>query len=230
MTSVGEPMADTRDMFLSHTMFRREFALLPGLVRGVTPGDKERAQIVAEHIELVDGSLHSHHTSEDKHLWPRLLERGPEEIAPIVHVMEDQHQMIADIIDEVKATLGTWRDSAASKSGDALAAALDRMVPLLVEHLKLEEDRVIPLIEKYITAAEWGAMVNEGAAAASPETLPLMFGMVTYEGDPEVIQEIVSHMPADVRPVIEDLAARAFASYSERVHGTATPPRSDSGA
>ncbi|MFE9189502.1 hemerythrin domain-containing protein [Micromonospora sp. NPDC007208] len=225
MTSVDEPLADTRDMLMAHTMFRREFSLLPGLVRGVAAGDNARSQIIAEHIELVENTLHHHHTSEDKHLWPRLLERGSAEIAPVVHVMEDQHQAIADLIDEVKATLPTWRDSAAPESGEVLANALDRMVPLLVEHLNLEEERVLPLVEKYVTAAEWGGMVNEGASAAPPESLPLMFGLMAYEGDPEVIQEIVSHMPPEVRPVIEELAAQAFASYSERVHGTATPPR-----
>lgn len=50
--------------------------------------------------------------------------------------------------------------------------------------------------------------------------------MMMYEGDPEVIQIAVSNMPAEARPVIKDLASQAFASYSERIHGTATPPRS----
>jgi hypothetical protein len=33
MTTPGGPYADTRDMYMVHTMLRREFALLPALVR-----------------------------------------------------------------------------------------------------------------------------------------------------------------------------------------------------
>ncbi|MCE7003986.1 hypothetical protein LWC34_14265 [Kibdelosporangium philippinense] len=42
--------ADTRDMSMAHTMFRREFAALPALVRTVAVGDTERADVVAEHM------------------------------------------------------------------------------------------------------------------------------------------------------------------------------------
>jgi hypothetical protein len=40
-----EPL-DGREMFMVHNMLRREFALMPGLVRDVTAGDRERTQIL----------------------------------------------------------------------------------------------------------------------------------------------------------------------------------------
>ena len=89
MTTMGGRYADTRDMYVVHTMFRREFGLMAALVRGVTAGDTERAQIVAEHIELMNGVLHHHHAGEDKHLWPRLLGRGSEEVAPVASFAPD---------------------------------------------------------------------------------------------------------------------------------------------
>ena len=36
-------------------MFRREFGLMPDLVRAVTPGDTQRAALVAGHIALLSG-------------------------------------------------------------------------------------------------------------------------------------------------------------------------------
>ena len=42
MTTINEPLADARDMFAVHTMFRREFGLMPGLIRAVTVGDTRR--------------------------------------------------------------------------------------------------------------------------------------------------------------------------------------------
>jgi hypothetical protein len=47
-----------------------------------------------------------------------------------------------------------------------------------------------------------------------------------YEGDPHSIDQFIAAMPTDARPDIRQLAAPTFADYSQRVHGTATPPRS----
>ena len=52
-----------------------------------------------------------------------------------------------------------------------------------------------------------------------------MFGMLMYEGDPEIIERALAAMPADVRPVITALAPQTFAEHSRAVHGTPTPPR-----
>jgi hemerythrin-like domain-containing protein len=225
MTSSEEPYADTRDMYAVHTLFRREFALMPALVRGVTDRDEERAEIVADHIELLNRVLHHHHRAEEKHLWPKLLDRGSKDIASIVHVMEGQHENLETMISEVDWAARSWRTSAAPETGEALAGALDRMISLLNDHMGMEEVYILPIVEKYITAAEWDRMVREGAAETPRENVPLIFGMVMYEGDPEVIRQILSQMPPEMRLAMKEQASRAFASHSERVHGTATPPR-----
>ena len=41
-----ETPVDTRDMYMVHTMFRREFAALPELVRNVAAADTERAHLI----------------------------------------------------------------------------------------------------------------------------------------------------------------------------------------
>src|SRR3979411_1966883 len=83
-TTSPEAPADTRDMYMVHTAFRREFAALPALVRGVGAEDTGRVTVVADHASLMLGMLEGHHRAEDIHLWPRLLERGGEEIAPVI--------------------------------------------------------------------------------------------------------------------------------------------------
>jgi hemerythrin-like domain-containing protein len=212
-------------MYVVHAMFRREFGLMAALVRGVTAGDTRRAQIVAEHIELMNGVLHHHHVGEDKHLWPRLLDRRPEEAASVVHLMKDQPEGIGKTLEEIDGALEVWRSGAASDSGEPLANGLDRLVQLLEEHSREEEERALPIIEKCITATEWGTMVQEAAAELSQESLALVFGMMMYEGDPEVMQGVFSHMPPEMRSVMKDRSWQAFVSHSERVHGTATPRR-----
>lgn len=217
--------ADTRDMYAVHAMFRREFALMPALVRGAAAANKERSQIVADHIALLSTALHHHHHGEDVSLWPRLLDRVPKELDPVIYVMEGQHADIERRVSEIDMALGAWRTSGASEFCEALAGTVDGMIPVLYEHMGMEEERILPIAEKYITAAEWDSLAQATAADLPREDLAILFGMVMYEGEPEVIQAILSKLPDQVGLTLKTLAPQAFATHSQRVYGTATPPR-----
>lgn len=223
-------LADARDMAVVHAMFRREIGHAPSLVRDVEPGDTERAGVLADHLVLVISVLNLHHTGEDKHIWPRLQTRVPEEIVSIVDVMARQHEGIHAGVDTVSEAVEGWRKNASAETRDALADALDELIPLLREHLALEEERVVPLIEAHITKAEYTLLASEGAGVVPPEKLPLVFGMAMYEGAPEVIGAMIAEMPAQAQPVIRELAPKAYAAYAEQIYGTPTPPRGASKA
>ena len=47
------------------------------------------------------------------------------------------------------------RDSASADARHALAGVISQLLPAMSEHLALEEERVVPLIEKYVTQAEY---------------------------------------------------------------------------
>jgi hemerythrin-like domain-containing protein len=222
----AQPHFHSSEMLIVHDAFRREFALMPGLVRGVAAGDRDRAQIIGDHIQGATSVVHIHHVLEDDNVWPLLLDRCGESVAPQVELMEGQHHQIATLIPQVDEALSIWRDSATGESRQALVDVLDRLIPALKEHLSTEEDRVVPLMEQHITAAEWNEFLEKESAAVDPEHLPLMLGMLMYEGDPESVEQVIATMSADTGPVITQLAAPAFAAHSQRVHGTATPPRS----
>jgi len=230
MTSLAKPDAQPHfhgsEMLIAHDVFRREFALVPGLVRGVAAGDRDRAQIIGDHIQGATSVLHTHHVLEDDNVWPLLLDRCGESVAPLVGLMESQHHQIATLIPQVDEALTVWRDSATVESRQALVDVLDRLIPALKEHLSTEEGRVVPLMERHITAAEWNEFLKNESAAVDPDHLPLMLGMLMYEGDPESVEQVIATMSADTGPVIRRLAAPTFAAHSQRVHGTATPPRS----
>src|ERR1700722_17350529 len=137
--------ADVRPMIMLHNALRREFRLLPALVRGVPDGDTERARIIAEHIAFLTTILHAHHRGEDLVLWPILLDRGPGEITPIVHVMEGQHDQIDQLAKQIAAALTGWRANADATAGESLAEALDRLIAVLAEHLGMEEEHILPV-------------------------------------------------------------------------------------
>ena len=221
----NEPLADVRDMYMAHTMFRREIGLAPALIRGVADGDVARAAVVADHLQIVDNSLHHHHTAEDTHVWHRLVERAGDEAEPVVRVMEEQHGAIDKLLTEVRTGLAEWRATADATEGTALAGRTAELHERLVEHLAVEEERALPLIERHITAAEWAQMIADGAGDVDPAQIPLIFGMMAYEAEPDTVRDIIAQMPPEVRGVIGDLATQAYAAHAQHVYGTATPAR-----
>jgi hemerythrin-like domain-containing protein len=221
----NEPLADLRDMYMVHAMLRREFGLAPALIRGVADGDTERAAIVADHLQLIESVLDHHHRGEDAHVWPLLRQRAGTEVAPVVQLMEEQHGDIEKLLAELRARLAQWRGTAGSAQGEALADTAARLTTLLVEHLAVEEERAIPVMEQHITAAEWGRAVADGSADVSPELMPLLFGMMAYEGNPDTVREVIASMPPELSSAIGDLSSQAFAEHARQVHGTATPQR-----
>jgi len=221
----NEPLADVRDMYMAHTMFRRETRLAPALIRGVADGDLERAAVVADHLAIVDNGLHHHHVAEDEHLWPRLLDRAGAEAKPVVLAMEEQHDSIDKLLDEVRTGLAQWRGAADAARRDALASSAQRLADRLAEHLAQEEDLALPLIEQHITAAEWGAMIAGSAGDIAPEQIPLIFGMMAYEADPDTVRDVIAQMPPEVGGVIGEVAGQVFAAHAQLVYGTATPER-----
>src|ERR1700754_1406327 len=212
-TPKEELRADTRGMLRVHAMFRREFLLFPGLIAGVSPGDRERTDAVADHILFMCNILHAHHTLEDEFLWPKLKSRVPEVEVGIPLLMENQHADMAQIIDLLNEQLHTWRDRAGTRHGQALLQTTERLVPVLLEHMSEEESCALPAVEKHVTAEEWQRMAEAGRAHVSNEEFALVVGMMTYAG-----LDGAAQIPSSE---FERESLRAFISYTERLHGSA---------
>ena len=138
-------MADTRDMYMAHAALRREFRLLPDLIRSVTPGDTRRAEVVGAHAALVCDVLHGHHEGEDCCCGQARGARGAE-AAAIVPTMEQQHHAI-----EAGTTRSTGLLAAGARpdeGGEELAEAFEQLTTVLVEHMALEEKEILPLADE----------------------------------------------------------------------------------
>jgi hypothetical protein len=220
-----ESGADARDMFTVHAMFRREFGAIPGLISSVADGDERRTVVVADHVALMIKILEVHHGAEDEYIWPLVRQRGGAEVGVIVDLMEQQHEGIHEGYLRLEEALTAWRESASAARREAVAAAAVEFLPLLDEHLALEETRALPQIERLLTKAEYARMAEHGAANTPEDIFLVTFGMAMYEGEPEVIDGIVADMHAGVRPLIRELAAVAYAGYAKKVYGTMTPDR-----
>jgi iron-sulfur cluster repair protein YtfE (RIC family) len=214
---------DPREMQMVHAMLRREFALAPGLIRTAGTGSRDHAGIVVQHLNMITTVLHHHHQAEDDYVWPLLTRRCPDAAMAMVELMEMQHRRLALLVDAVNSGLSSWKVCPSAESAAALADSVDRLLPVLDEHLDVEEECVVPLMAHNITAAEWNAIVAQGVTEADPGGLLLGFGMLIYEGDRDLVDAAIANMPEEVRPAIREQAGRAFAEHSRRVHGTATP-------
>jgi hemerythrin-like domain-containing protein len=172
--AANEPMGDLRGMYMAHTMMRREFRLLPPAVRDVAPGDNRSAAVVADHVQKVCLILGLHHEDEDAVLWPLLWERGAEQAATIVPSME-QHHGIAAALHNVHALVPAWQSTA--QDGENLAASIDALLDRLPEHMALEKKEILPLAEKFVTAAEWARLGERALSETPKKDLPLGLGM-----------------------------------------------------
>jgi hemerythrin-like domain-containing protein len=223
MSTAQHPI--TREMYLVHDTFRREFGLLPAVIRSVEDGDAKQAGVVADHYAVIRAVLYAHHHGEDERAWPMLIARGPQEATAVARAMETQHEELDKIVTEVTAGLASWRETANQEQGVVIADAAARLSRTLNEHLAEEEEQALPLMEKYITEAEWNQGVEKGVGYVTPDQAMLFLGMMMYEGEADAVREVIAHMPPDAQPVIGDLATTAFAQHSELVYGTSTPPR-----
>lgn len=142
MQAANEPMADVRDMYMAHTMMRREFRLLLQAVRHVAPGDTRSAAVVADHAQKVCLILGLHYEGEDADLWTLPWERGAEQAAAMGPSMEEQHHGIEAALHDVNALVPAWQSTA--QDGENLAASIDVLLDRLQEHMALEEKEILP--------------------------------------------------------------------------------------
>ncbi len=207
------------EMVIVHRAFRREFVLLPRLVREVPDGDTARAAVVARALHVVLGGLTMHHTGEDAVLWPRLLERAAPSTG-LVETMQAQHHRVDEYDERVEPLLADWETAPTSARGAELADLLDSFAAALFEHLDLEEREILPLCLRHLTPAEWDGMADHGLEVMKPSELPIIFGAVLEECSPEERRAMLSRLPWPARVFLRTVGARQYRRYVARVRGS----------
>nr|WP_221383181.1 hemerythrin domain-containing protein [Actinoplanes polyasparticus] len=217
-------MADSRDMIGAHDMFRAQFGALPALILQVAPGETARAGIVGAHVDLLVKLLHGHHGAEDVHVWPKLHERCSDKVQGLVATMETQHSQIDLMLQNLTSQARAWSSTGSAGDRDALAAAAERLVPALKEHLALEESEALALIDEFLTDEEWRASVASSAGKLTPEQGPLAIGMMLHEADEQMEALIRGGAPEHFWNEVRPVAVSAYAEYATRVYGSPALP------
>lgn len=230
MTSPGDTTKpDTGEMLVIHTALRREFALLPAVVGAVMAGDRPRAREVAAHTRLTLAFLHAHHDSEDRLLWPLLMQRLSMQTA-LIETMEQQHAAVATLGEAITGELVGWIQTAGTADRHALVGHLTDLHTALEEHLDLEEAAVLPLIRDHLSIAEWNASFDHAQhhTDVGARTGLLLVGMVLEDALPQERTQFLGRMPAVARGAWRLLGPRQYREHTDIIRRdldiTPTPP------
>ncbi|NMO57429.1 hemerythrin domain-containing protein [Actinoplanes sp. TBRC 11911] len=217
MTTSTATRTDTWDMIMVHRVFRREFRILPGLVRAARPGDLARAEVLGEHLGHVAGALEHHHLAEDEMVWPLMLSRATLH-AELINRMEAQHARLHEPLAGIEEVLPRWRATASAADRDLLADLIAQASVALDEHLTDEERDVCPLIEKHLTPAEWHAVGERGRQSIPNGKLALVFvGAILEEASPDEKLRFLAELPAAARVLWRLAGERVYAKARDRI-------------
>jgi hemerythrin-like domain-containing protein len=210
--SEAQPI-DVRDMAIIHRTFRKAYDEAARLVRAALAPSPGRVTFLADHIDFAIAALHIHHEGEDELLYPKLIERVPEQ-APMTEQVDHEHQTIKTALDAASAACATWRQRPSSETGEALAAALDQLNSVVQPHLDDEEQKIVPLAAVTLTQQEWDAVGKHGVAQIPRNKRGIAFGMI-LEPLGEADRAYMLHtLPAPVRMLYPLLIERPWNKYA----------------
>ena len=170
---------------------------------------------------LSSATLHHHHSSEDRYVWPLLEQRAPAQLSEHVTAAMQQHRHVHAVQAQVDAELPIWSCGASADSRERLAGALERLAGALIEHMDYEERNVVPLMETHIGLEEWDQILQTMTAGQdrNGSDALLVLGMTMYEDDKDIIDHTIGNMPTNVRAGIRGTAALVYAEHAHLIHG-----------
>jgi hypothetical protein len=201
--------ADVRDMAIVHQAYRREFAVAPQILRELLPREHERRAAAAEWFGVMLLSMRHHHVAEDALLYPLLDGRAPREL---LDHMERQHRLVEQAVATVRERLDDWERGNAG-SAEALAAAYEALLDVLIPHLDDEERTIVPLIGDCLTAEEYGRMATSGNGRYTPRILMMAFGAMIEQCPAADAEFMLSHLPPDVRAAWDSGGAQEYTEW-----------------
>jgi hemerythrin-like domain-containing protein len=210
--SATQPI-DVRDMAIVHRTFRNVYEESARLVRTAPAPSPARVTFLADHIDFALAALHHHHEAEDALLYPKLIERVPEQAA-VTEQVEHEHLLIKAALDAASAACAAWRQQPGAQTGEALATALDHLNTVAQPHLDDEEQKVVPLAAGALTQQEWDEMAQHGVAWIPRNKRGIAFGMILEplgEADRALMMRA---LPAPVRMLYPFLIDRPWKKYA----------------
>lgn len=177
-------------MYVAHDAFNRDLARL---LQAAEAGRHTSQEAVAT-WQLFERQLHTHHTAEDKALWPLLRDAaaGPDDHA-VLDAMEAEHASLDPLLKRIDEAI---------TAGDATTAddGLQQLAIGLGAHMIHEEAEALPLLEARLGKTGWDAFGDEirdslGGMKGAAEYLP----WVLDGASDDVRKKVLGLLPAPAR-------------------------------
>jgi hemerythrin-like domain-containing protein len=204
---------DVRDMAIVHRTFRTTYDEAAQLVRAAPVPSPQRVTFLADHVDFSIRALNIHHEGEDELLYPKLIERVPEQAA-MTEEVEHEHEQVKAALDDASAACGNWREQPSAQTGEALGSALDQLNSVSVHHLDDEERTVVPLAAVTLTQQEWDALGKHAVAQIPRNKRAIAFGMILDPLDESDRALMMRVLPPPVRLLSGVLIQRPWAKYA----------------
>ena len=131
-----------------------------------------------------------HHPKEEKYLFARLVERSPEAVQ-LAGELREEHVTGAQLIRDLEQALVYFEEHSPA-GAPTFRAAVDAYADFHWQHMRKEEEQLLPLAERHLTAEDW-----EAIAAAFEANLDPIAGVAQKEYD-DLFSRIALIAPAPI--------------------------------
>ena len=97
-----------------------------------------------------------HHPKEDQYLFPPLAARVPQ-MQPLIDSLRGEHKQGAKLVRELERALVFFEDSWPMGAAEFLET-VDAYADFHWQHMRKEEEQILPQAERYLTARDWEAI------------------------------------------------------------------------
>ena len=200
-----------------HAALRRDLSRLRDAAAQIDSSAGAPATVLAG-WDAFRAELDNHHQAEDGDLWPVLRRElsDPGELAS-VDAMVEEHQHIEPALAGVDAAL---------RGEGELAAPVEQLSTVVLDHLAHEEREVLPLIEQHMTRAQWRAFMVKERNKRPLRERPEFLTWVLDDAGEQDAAAVLTELPPPARLVYRwMLRPRYDAQHRWQIPSTAAPGR-----
>jgi len=152
-------------------------------------GSAPRLDVLAAMVDYIKAFPERfHHPKEEAYLF-RLVAKRCSDAGPLIDRLQEEHRSSAAKIHALEQALNRYRDEGAAQFRGFAEAAAD-YATLQWQHIRTEEDTLIPLARAYLTAADWKVVDEAFSGHSDP-----LFGVETEQEYESLFRRIVKLAP-----------------------------------
>lgn len=170
-----------------HDALRRDAARLPDAFSRAAD-DGTRADALRRAWDILGGALHTHHGSEEEHMFPALLALDAS-LAARMAALEEHHAALDPLVTRIEAALAKLPEVDAARAGEAAAREL---AELLDRHLAAEEE-LLPWI---------GRLDPDEEAQRGPPPNPMLIAWVVDGASDADVEAFSAGLPPPIRAAL----------------------------